>query len=199
MIAASTLIQSFPDTVKILNLSSSESVPPAFIVLASVVIGAAIPIIGNWFLAKRQSFVQIRSIFFTRQLNLYLKLAEMSWEGYSVSIKSDPGEPTAVYPTGYRSFQHLMDWLNHMVEIIDRNRLLLDQPSYKKFDSLNHKILADRDAINSLAATGGIIDWHARAVGRQSVSDIQKLTEEFVSSLRHFLAKRYKVPLEKVL
>jgi len=191
-------VNALPDTLRIINLTAPPLIPTEYLALIGVILGASISIIGNLMLAKRQGRIQIQNTFFSRRLDVYVKLAEMSWEGYSVWVKSDPGEAAGAYPQAYDTFQHLRDWLNGMVELTDKNRLLLDQSTYTAFTSLNHKILQDIDTIRSLSQPP-TIDWHTRDVGRKNVGDIQKLSEGLVEAARKYIGKTYKVKIEKVL
>ena len=199
MIQDSTIIVStLPDTLRIINLSTPPLIPTEYLALMGVVLGASISIIGSLMLAKRQARIQIQNTYFSRRLEVYIKLAEISWEGYSVRLKSEVGEEQGIYPQAYDTFQHLRDWLNSMVELTDRNRLLLDQSTYRAFTDLNRRILEDLDKIRSLSSESRT-DWHTRSVGRKSVHDIQKLSEALVDAIRRYLAKTYKVKIEKVL
>jgi hypothetical protein len=191
-------VSTLPDTLRIVNLSPPPLVPTEYLALLGVILGASISIIGNLMLAKRQARNQIQNTFFSRRLEVYIRLAEISWEGYSVRVKSDPGEEEGVYPQAYDTFQHLRDWLNSMVELTDKNRLLLDQSTYTAFTSLNHKILLDLDKIRSLSQSN-TIDWQTRSVGRKSLPDIQKLSEALVDATRRYIGKTYRVKVEKVL
>ena len=192
------IVNTLPDTLRLVNLTTPPLIPTEYLALIGVIFGASISILGNVMLAKRQARIQIQNTFFSRRLEIYIKLSELSWEGYSVRLKSDLGEEEGVYPQAYDTFQHLRDWLNSMVELTDKNRLLLDQSTYTAFTRLDHKILQDLDKIRSLSQPA-TIDWYTRSVGRKSVPDIQKLSEELVDATRKYIGKTYKVKIEKVL
>ncbi len=186
-----------PDTLKLINISSHPTIPTEYLALLGVILGASISIVGNLLLAKRQARIQIQNTFFTRRLEVYIKLAEMSWEGYSTKVRTESSEKI-IYPQAYDSFQHLLDWLEAMVELIDKNRLLLDQETYRKFNALNQKIIEDADEIRAVSETSNI-DLHTRKIGAISTSAIQHLSEELVNATRNYIKKTYKVDLEKVL
>jgi hypothetical protein len=188
-----------PDTLNIVNVTSSAQplLRPEYLGLIGVFLGAVISTVGGLLLARVQARIQIKNTFFQRRLEVYTKIAEMSWEGYSVINRNVPKEQ-GEYPQAYDSFNRLLNWLNSMVEVIDKNRFLLDQTSYTRFTQLNWKLL---EHIKTLKAhkNAKVRDNECRKLGTKSVGEIQQLSEAFVDAARQYMKKTYRLDLEKVL
>jgi hypothetical protein len=192
-------ILTFPDTLTILNVGTSSQplLRPEYLGLVGVFLGAIISTVGGLLLARVQARIQIKNTFFQRRLDVYTKIAEMSWEGYSVINRNVPDEQ-GDYPQAYDSFKRLRNWLNSMVEVIDKNRFLLDQTTYTKFNQLNWKLLKHIKILKAYKG-GKVQDKECRVLGRKSVRDIQQLSEAFVDAARQYIKNTYKLDLEKVL
>jgi hypothetical protein len=192
-------ILSIPDTIKVLNTDSNVStvLKPQYIGLIGVIIGALISIIGNYLLANRAAKIQIKNTFFQKRLEIYTKITELSWEGYSVKVRHEKGEE-GDYPIAYDSYEDLRKWINSLVEIMDKNRLLLDQGTYNQFIVINHKLLEHLREIKEFSNIDNI-DIETRKIGRKNVNNIQQLCESFVDSARKYMKKTYDLNLEKVI
>lgn len=166
----------------------------------AALMGVIISIFGNWIvgnnLAKRQAFVEIRKNLFNRRLDIYLKLTEMLWQGYSVIVVTDNNGKRNIFPKAYNNLEELKKWLNSLVELFDRNRLLLDQKTYTAFDNgLNQKLLNDIETIKEK----GPSEKECRKIGEETKEEMQRFVEEIFDSSRKFIKSKYKVDLEKVL
>ena len=129
--------------------------------------------------------------------NVYTKIVELSWEGYSVIEVEIEGKKLN-YPLAYKKYQSLRKWLDSMVEIMDKNRFLLDQSTYTKFNFLNWKLL---DHINQLKKIKNIKkhNQQTRIIRVFNVNELQKLTEEFVDAPHQYMNKKYDLGFEKVV
>lgn len=191
----------FPDTLRILTLNPQDGIPIGIVTAAATLLGVMISILGNYLagrsLSNRQAFVEIRKTLFLKRLDAYLKIAELLWAGYSVKIRGNE-EDSGAYPQAYDSFEGQKDWLNSLVDIIDKSRHLLDQDTYTQFAYLNQKILADRNRIRSECKEDAKLDIYTRKVGREVVSEVQDLSEKVAKAARSFIRQTYKVNINEV-
>jgi len=193
------ITQCIPDILKIAVVDNQQQpfIRQEYLVLIGVVLGAVISIIGNIVLANIQARIQIRNTFFQKRLEIYSKLAEMSYEGYSVINRNNKDEK-GDYPKAYDSYEKLKNWLNSMVEIIDKNRFFIDQNTYNQFNKLNWKLLEHVWEIKQIDDID-LRDKKTRLIGRKNVNDIQILTENFVEASRIYMKKTYKLDIEKAI
>ncbi|MGD0338238.1 MAG: hypothetical protein ABSB78_05565 [Bacteroidota bacterium] len=193
-----TLI-SIADTLKVINLTHTPQpiIPLEYLGLLGVILGAIISIFGNLLLSNNNAKVQLKSVLFQRRLDVYTKIVELSWEGYSVVEDIINGKKVN-YPRAYSTFNSLHKWLNSMVEVMDKNRFLLDQSTYTNFNHLDWKLL---EHVNQLKIIGNEKqrDMEARIIGVNNVGEIQKLTEEFVGAARLYMNRKYNSGFEKVV
>lgn len=188
-----------PDTLRIINISPPTSIPGEVYVIIGVVIGAVLSVVSGILIAKFQARIQIKTAFFARRLEVYVKIAEMSWEGYHVLLKSGPREQKGAFPKAYHTFEGLRSWLNSIAEVIDRNRFLLDQETYRAFEGLNKKILEHINQIGTSGLRREGLNLMCRNLGRASVGEIQRLSESFVDAARRYIRSKYGVDVEKVV
>jgi hypothetical protein len=193
------IIQNLPDTIKFINADPhfQPILRPEYFGLIGVVIGAIISTAGSFLLANRQSKIQIKNTFFLKRWEVYSKISEMSWEGYSIKNRNTKDE-AGDYPSAYDSYEGLRNWLNSMVEVIDKNRFLLDQKTYSKFNLLNWKLLEHLRELK-IEKDIDIRDKNTRIIGRKNVSEIQQYSESFVDAARQYMKKTYNLNLEKVI
>jgi len=182
-----------PDTLKILEVSTKAYLPPELIGLIGVALGALISILGNWILAKRQSYLQIQNTLFIRRLDVYLKFTELIWPGGIKQYDRDTTQATAV-PLPYTSNKKLSKWLNDLATFIAANRLIIDDKALNAYDRLSKKIIDDLKEI-AHSSTPETIDKKTQAVGVHSAGIILNLCGEIHNSGWNYFHKNYKVKL----
>jgi hypothetical protein len=186
------------DTIKVVTLSQSTQpfIRLEYLGLLGVILGAIISTIGNLILSKRNAKIQIKSVLFQKRLDVYTKIVELSWEGYSV-VEDFIDNKKVNYPQAYKSPTKLLKWLNSMVEVMDKSRFLLDQATYTKFNHLNWKLLEHINLLKQYKNKKIRIS-ETKKLGVSCVGEIQNLTEEFVDAARQYMNKKYDVGFEKV-
>ena len=120
----------------------------------------------------------------------------MLWQGYSILVKTDNNGKRHVFPKAYENLEELKKWLNSLVEIFDRNRLLLDQETYSAFDNnLNQKLLKDIQTIKEKDSSEKV----CQCIGTETQGEVQQFVEKIFDSSRNFIKLEYKIRLQKVL
>ena len=187
------------DTIIVMSLSRSNSIPIEITAPAAALFGVIISILGNYLvganLTRRQVKVEIQKTLFLRRLDVYLKLSELLWLGYSTSI-DNLDKP--MFPRAYHTDNDLRQWLNDMAEFTDKNRMLLDQDTYHAIDSLAIRINSDLHQLLPQLANPQINNI-THDLGRASLFDVQTLSEKAMAAARIYISSNYDVHMETVI
>jgi len=187
------VVHSLKDTLKILSVNNtSQSLN--LVTLLAVLLGGSISIAGNYFLARRQTRIEIHKAFFTKHFEVVSKLTEIAQKGFTVTVHDVPTESRMTFPQAYFKFAVLIKWLNSLVNHIDQSRIYIDSRTSDAFYKLNHKVLEDLTFIRA-HSDNKTKDIVTRERGRQSVGEVQTLTRELISSCKTYIKKAYNVKL----
>lgn len=186
------------DTIMINNISSSPIIPSELIGIFGVMLGVLLSYIASLFLEKQKSKIAIKRDFFSKRFEAYNEIMKLLYKGYSAIETVGIGGSTTTYPKAYNTFESLNEWLNSMVEFIDKSLLFIDQNTYRKFNELNWKIL---EHIKKIKARPGNSDQDifTRNIGVNELAIIQDLTKNVMRAIRNYLNDSYKLKTEEVI
>lgn len=185
------------DTLLIKNISDTPSIPIEIVGLLGVILGGIISFITSLILETQKSKIAIKRDFFSRRFEAYNDIMKLVYKGYSVIEKTSNEESSNIFPKAYETFEGLREWLNTMVDFVDKSLLLIDQDSYQKFNELNWKILEHIRDIR-VNTDDNNRDLYTRNLGRRDVSIIQSHTKAVMDSIRNYLNKIYNIKVEEV-
>ena len=131
-----------------------------------------------------------QNVFFSKRLEAYIKIAELNWQTYHVTQKIE--ECFDCFPTVYKTFRNLKEWNDSISQHIDKNRLLLDQDTYRAFDKLNNHILSSINQLIKLSLLEEESYNECRKLEREKCSEVQKLSEGFMEAARIYINKTIK-------
>lgn len=170
-----------------------HTIPPEYIALISVALGATISILGNLFLSKKQAYLQIQNTLFLRRLEVYLKMLELLWPG-GIKQHTHNSNNDNTFPIPYSSNKNLSEWLNSLTKYISANSILIDEQTLNHFKELNQQVLEDLKVIANNSTLENR-DEQTRLIGLKSSTIIESHCTKIHNSGWDYFKNTYKVKL----